>query len=104
MTSTDTGAAPVKEYLTYTNEYVIPQSTAKWAKHNREVYMVGALSSGLNLNYKKLSPMAQKVAEMFDLKPMCHNPFMNSIAQLVEVVNSVEDSIRLINELRSSGT
>ena len=102
MTSTDTGAKPVKEYLTYTNEYVIPQSTAKWAKHNREAYMVGALAR-LNLNYNKLSPLAQKVAEMFDLKPMCYNPFMNSIAQLVETVNSVEDSIRLINELEATG-
>jgi coenzyme F420-reducing hydrogenase alpha subunit len=102
MTSTDTGATPVKEYLTYTNEYVVPQSTAKWAKHNRDAYMVGALAR-LNLNYNKLSPLAQKVAEMFDLKPMCYNPFMNSIAQLVETVNSVEDSIRLINELEAAG-
>ncbi len=102
MTSTDTGTASLKEYLTYTNEYIVPQSTAKWAKHNREAYMVGALAR-LNLNYNKLSPMAQKVAEMFDLKPMCYNPFMNSIAQLVETVNSVEDSIRLINELEAAG-
>jgi len=102
MSSTDTGAAPVKEYLTYTNEYVVPQSTAKWAKHNRDAYMVGALAR-LNLNYNKLSPLAQKIAEMFDLKPICYNPFMNSIAQLVETVNSVEDSIRLINELEASG-
>jgi coenzyme F420-reducing hydrogenase alpha subunit len=40
---------------------------------------------------------------MFDLKPMCHNPFMNSIAQLVEVVHNVEDSIRLIGELEAAG-
>ena len=55
--------------------------------------MVGALAR-LNLNYKKLSSMAQAVAEIFDLKPMCYNPFMNSIAQLVETVHSVEDSIQ----------
>ncbi len=102
LASTDTGTTPVNEYLTYTNEYVVPQSTAKWAKHNRESYMVGALAR-LNLNYRKLSPMAQKTAEMFDLKPTCNNPFMNNIAQLVEVVHSVEDSIRLINELEIAG-
>jgi sulfhydrogenase subunit alpha len=102
LASTDTGTAPVNEYLTYTNEYVIPQSTAKWAKHNRESYMVGALAR-LNLNYKRLSPMAKKTAEMFDLKPTCHNPFMNNIAQLVEVVHSVEDSVRLINDLEAAG-
>ncbi len=102
IASTDTGVAPAKEYLTYTNEYVVPQSTAKWAKNTRDSYMVGALAR-LNLNYSKLSPMAQKVAEMFDLKPMCYNPFMNSIAQLVETVHSVEDSIRLINEIEAAG-
>ncbi len=102
LASTDTGITPVNEYLTYTNEYIVPQSTAKWAKHARESYMVGALAR-LNLNYKKLSPLAQKTAEMFDLKPTCHNPFMNSIAQLVEVVHSVEDSVRLINELEAAG-
>ena len=102
LLSSDTGEAPVKEYLSYTNEYVIPQSTAKWAKHKRDSYMVGALAR-LNNNYKKLSPMAQKTAEMFNLQPMCHNPFMNSIAQLVEVVDSVEDSIGIINDLEASG-
>jgi sulfhydrogenase subunit alpha len=102
LASTDTGITPVNEYLTLTNEYIVPQSTAKWAKHARESYMVGALAR-LNLNYKNLSPLAQKTAEMFDLKPTCHNPFMNNIAQLVEVVHGVEDSVRLINELEAAG-
>jgi sulfhydrogenase subunit alpha len=100
--STDTDTAPAREYRTYTNEYIVPQSTAKWAKHKRDSYMVGALAR-LNINYDKLSPLAKKVAEMFDLKPVCHNPFMNSVAQLVEVVHSVEDSIKLINELEAAG-
>jgi sulfhydrogenase subunit alpha len=100
--STETDAAPAREYLAYTNEYIVPQSTAKWAKHNRESYMVGALAR-LNINYDKLSPLAKTVAEMFGLKPVCHNPFMNSVAQLVEVVHSVEDSIKLINELEAAG-
>ncbi len=95
--STDTDAAPAREYLSYTNEYIVP-----WAKHKRESYMVGALAR-LNINYEKLSPLAKKVAEMFGLKPVCHNPFMNNIAQLVEVVHSVEDAIKLINELEAAG-
>jgi sulfhydrogenase subunit alpha len=100
--STDTGTAPVAEYLSFTNEYIVPWSTAKRAKHSRDSYMVGALAR-LNLNYDKLSPLAKQTAELFDLKPVCHNPFMNSIAQLVEVVHSVEDSIRLIDELEAAG-
>jgi sulfhydrogenase subunit alpha len=102
IASTDTDSAPAREYLSFTNEYIVPQSTAKWAKHKRESYMVGALAR-LNNNYDKLSPLAKKIAEMFNLKPVCHNPFMNSVAQLVEVVHSVEDSIKLINELEASG-
>ena len=102
LASSDTDGAPVKEYLSFTNEYIVPQSTAKWAKHVRESYMVGALAR-LNINYKRLSPMAQKTAEKFNLLPMNYNPYMNNIAQLVEVVHSVEDSIRLINELEAAG-
>ncbi len=102
LASSETNAVPVQDYLSFTNEYVVPQSTAKWAKHLRGSYMVGALAR-LNINYDRLSPMAQETAEAFNLAPMCYNPFMNSIAQLVEVVHSVEDSIRLINELEKAG-
>jgi len=100
--STDTESVPVKDYLSFTNEYVVPQSTAKWAKHVRNSYMVGALAR-LNINYKLLSPMAQETAKDFNLSPVCHNPFMNSVAQLVEIVHSVEDAIRLISELEAAG-
>ncbi len=100
--STDTGTAPTNEYLSYTNEYVVPLSTAKRAKHVRDSYMVGALAR-FNLNADKLSPLAKQITEMFNLIPVCYNPFMNNIAQLVEVVHCVEDSIRLINEIEETG-
>lgn len=100
--STDTGKAPASEYLSFTNEYIVPISTAKRAKHVRESYMVGALAR-VNINFEKLSPLAKRTAELFDLKPVCHNPFMNNIAQLVEIVHSVEDSIRLISEIEAAG-
>ncbi len=102
LASTDTGKAPVNEYLSFTNEYIVPQSTAKWAKHTRDSYMVGALAR-FNLNNERLSPWTKQVADMFGLKAVCHNPFMNSVAQLVETVQSVEDSIKLINELEADG-
>ncbi|MEM2098944.1 MAG: Ni/Fe hydrogenase subunit alpha [Candidatus Bathyarchaeia archaeon] len=102
IASTDTGKAPVTEYLAFTNEYIVPISTAKRARHARESYMVGALAR-FNINADKLSPLAKKTAELFGLKPVCHNPFMNNIAQLVETVHSVEDSIRLIDTLEADG-
>ena len=102
LASTDTGKVPVSEYLSHTNEYIVPISTAKRTKHVRDSYMVGALAR-FNLNYDKLSPMAKQAAALFGLKPICHNPFMNSIAQLVETVHSVEDSIKLIDEIEAAG-
>ncbi len=102
LASTDTGTAPVDNYLDFTNEYIVPQSTAKYTKHNRESYMVGALAR-LNNNFEKLTTTAKEIANTFGIKPMTHNPFMNNIAQLVECVHSIEDSVRIIEELKNRG-
>jgi coenzyme F420-reducing hydrogenase alpha subunit len=103
ITSTDTGPFPAyKNYQEVMQEFVVPQSTAKHAKHARESYMVGALAR-FNLNSDKLCPPAKEVAEMFGLKPICYNPYMNTIAQLVEFVHSVEDSLYWIDQLMDKG-
>lgn len=102
IASTDAPAIPVEKYREYTNEYIVPQSTAKYAKNKRESYMVGALAR-VNINYDKLTPRAKSVAKMFNFSPVCHNPFMNTVAQLIEVVHSIDESIRLIDEITSSG-
>lgn len=96
--STDAGIYPVEEYVNVVNEFVVPQSTAKYCKNKREAFMVGALAR-FNLNHDKLSPLARIWAEKFGLEPVCHNPFMNNVAQLVEIVHSIEDSVSLIDRL-----
>jgi len=100
--STDGGRWPVSEYESITNEFIVPYSTAKFTKHKRESYMVGALAR-FNLNYDKLSPLAKEWAARFGLKPVCHNPFMNSVAQLIECFNDVETSIAWIDPLLERG-
>lgn len=100
--STDGGRWPDDKYLELTNEYVVPQSTAKYTKHKGDSFMVGALAR-FNLNYDRLTPEAKGVAKMFGLEPVCHNPFMNNIAQLVEIVDSLVDSIKIIDELLERG-
>lgn len=100
--SSDIGKTPVADYLDVTNEYIVPQSTAMYTKNNRESYMVGALAR-LNNNYEQLSPTAKSIAEKFALEPTTYNPYMNTVAQVVEVVHSVEDSIRIIEELLDKG-
>ncbi|MFO7991268.1 MAG: Ni/Fe hydrogenase subunit alpha [Thermoplasmata archaeon] len=102
IASTDTDTYPVDYYLDVTNEYSVPQSTAKYTKNNRESYMVGALAR-LNNNYDQLTPLAKQVSEMFALEPVNHNPFMNNVAQLVETVHSVEDSINIIDKIMDRG-
>ena len=101
--STDTDqTVPVDRFESVVNEYVSEQSTAKWAKWHRDSYAVGALAR-FNLNSDKLLPLARSVAEMFGLQPGCCNPFMNSVAQIVEAVQIVEHGIQLIDELLDEG-
>ena len=100
--STDAKPMKVDDYRSIVNEYIVPQSTAKYAKHKRDAYMVGALAR-FNLNAGKLSPLAKKWADEFGLKPVNCNPFMNSVAQMVEFFHSAEDSIHLIDKLLARG-
>ncbi len=101
--STDTDeVVPVQEFERVVNEYVSPQSTAKWARWHRDSYAVGALAR-FNLNADGLLPLAKSVAEQFGLKKGCCNPYMNSIAQLVETVQVIEHSLQLIDELLTAG-
>lgn len=103
IASTDTGELKdSKDYKKFMQEYVVPQSTAKYAKNNRKSYMVGALAR-YNLNSDQLEPIAKEVASMFKLNPVCYNPFMNNIAQLVEIVHNIEDSIKWIDILLNEG-
>ena len=89
---------PANEYKRVVNEFVVSQSTAKYGKFTRGSFMVGALAR-YNNNYKQLTPTATSVAEILGLKGIHYNPYMNSIAQVVECVFAVERSIDHINWL-----
>jgi len=102
IASTDAGTTPVENYRRWTNEYLVPQSTAKYAKNKRDSYMVGALAR-FNNNHDQLSPGAKKAAAELGLKAPCYNPFMNTVAQVVEAVHAVDESIRLIDEVLDKG-
>ncbi|HEC17628.1 MAG TPA: Ni/Fe hydrogenase subunit alpha [Sedimenticola sp.] len=101
--SSDTGEkVPVREFERVVNEYVTPQSTAKWTRWHRESYMVGALAR-FNLNGTWLQPLAKATAEALGLRQGCCNPYLNNLAQVVESVHVVERSLQLIDELLSAG-
>jgi len=92
----------VSKYLSITNEYVSQWSTAKYCKNKLDSYMVGALAR-INNNYGHLCPEAKMVAEKFGLNAFTTNPYMNTIAQLVELVNDVYGAITLIDEIIAAG-
>ena len=101
--STDAdGLTPIQDFESVANEYVLPQSTAKWARWHRDSYAVGALAR-FKLNSQYLHPLAAQTAKAFGLTPDCCNPYMNSIAQIVEAVEAVEASLELIDELLTAG-
>ena len=102
IASSDAGTTPVENYLNWTNEYLVPHSTAKYTKHVRDSYMVGALAR-FNNNHEQLSPRAKKVASELGLKATCYNPFMNTVAQVVEAVHAVDECIRLMDEVLDKG-
>lgn len=100
--STDGWEVNDQNYLDKINEKVVQHSTAKHCRANRDSYMVGALAR-FNNNYEKLTDNAKKYAEELGLRPLCYNTFMNNIAQFVEIVHSVDDSIRLIDKILEEG-
>lgn len=91
-----------QNYLDKINEKVVQHSTAKHCWASRDTFMVGALAR-FNNNYGKLTDNAKKYAEELGLEAPCYNTFMNNIAQFVEIVHSVDDSIRLIDEILEEG-
>jgi coenzyme F420-reducing hydrogenase alpha subunit len=102
VVTSDGFSYPIEDYKKVTNEWCVPFSTAKWAKHNRESYMVGALAR-FNNNYDQLHPKAKEAAKKLGLEPICYNSFLNSAAQVVEMVHCVEDGIELIDKLLTRG-
>lgn len=86
------------DYLLMTNEYCREGSTSKFTRLSREASAAGALAR-LNNNYSFLSQNAKKTAARFALEPVCHNPFMNTIAQLVECVHIVDAAEQLATTL-----
>jgi coenzyme F420-reducing hydrogenase alpha subunit len=102
IASSDGGTWPVEDYRQITNETIVRHSSAKRAHHKRGEYMVGALAR-YNINHSKLHLKAKEAATALGLKPKCTNPYMITVAQVVEIVHCVEDAIRLTELLLKRG-
>ncbi len=101
--STDTDErVPVQAFERVANEYVTSRSTAKWCRWHRESYAVGALSR-FNLNAERLLPMATETAKKFGMEKGVCNPFLNTVAQVVECAQVIEHSLQILDDLLTAG-
>ncbi len=98
VASSDTGESPIEAFVSEVEEYSVPHSTAKYAKHHRDAYAVGALAR-YNLSHDRLRPRAKTAAERLGLSAPCHAPYANTLAQVVESVHAVEESVSLLEDL-----
>ncbi|NOZ74781.1 MAG: Ni/Fe hydrogenase subunit alpha [FCB group bacterium] len=100
--SSDTGSATVDQYRDWTREFVVPHSTSKHCRHTRDSFMVGALARWNN-NHEQMLPAAREAAQTLGLKSSCHNPYMNTVAQVVESDHCLEEAIAIIDLLLTRG-
>ncbi len=102
LISTEGKSLETNRYKDVIIEHVVGHSTAKHVKSDQTSIMVGALAR-LNNNLEQLCPEAKAAADEFELKVPCYNPFMNNVAQIVETVHCIYESLRLLNSIASKG-
>ncbi len=87
---------PIEAYETHFTEEHVEHSNALQSVH-RDLgpYFVGPLAR-FNLNFDRLSPIAQKAAEDVGLAPTCTNPFKSIIVRAVELVYACDEALRII--------
>ncbi len=103
LTTTDTRKnVNPRNYREIMHEYHVGHSTSKHSKNKRDAYMVGALAR-TNVNFDKLNDQAKGVAAALGFKTPCYNPFMNTVAQVIEIAHCTYDSVRIIDHLLEKG-
>ncbi len=86
----------VREYDQYFVEDHVSHSNALQSRlKERNSYFVGP-QARYNLNFDKLSPLAQEAAHSAGLGPVCRNPFQSIIVRSVEMVYACDEALRII--------
>lgn len=92
---------PVDKFEENFSELQKQQEIIKRVEHNGKSYMVGAIAR-VNVNRDKLRENAFSYLESLGLEFPNYNPFNNILAQMTEVIHSIEQSEKLIRELLNS--
>ena len=97
----DAGVAfDADEWTDEIEEYSVPHSGALFARvrSTQRPYMTSALAR-INLSWDKLCKQAKVAAAKAGLRPPERNPFLNNVAQAVELVDALERCIILCRRL-----
>lgn len=87
---------PIREVDERFEEEQVPHSNALHSKiRGRGAYFVGPMAR-YNLNFDRLSPLAQEAARAAGLGPTCRNPFKGILIRGVEVVYAFDEALRMI--------
>jgi coenzyme F420-reducing hydrogenase alpha subunit len=96
LVSTGGLAIDVQDYNAHFEEQHVQHSTALHSVlKDRGAYCVGPLAR-YNINFDRLSPLAQDAAREAGLSPLCRNPFQSIIVRSVEVLYACDEALRLI--------
>jgi sulfhydrogenase subunit alpha len=93
---------PVDAYRTLTSERAVAHSTARHSALDGEPYLVGALAR-LTLNGDRVTGRARAAWQVLGPALPCRNVVMNDIAQVVEIVFSVEQALAIVEGLLARG-
>lgn len=80
----------IEEHVQYSNAL---HSVIK----GRGAYFVGPLAR-YNLNFNRLSPLAQEGARSAGLSSVCYNPFQSIIIRSVEILYACDEALRIIDQ------
>jgi sulfhydrogenase subunit alpha len=91
----------VREYEHhFVEEHVAHSNALHSTLRERGAYFVGPLAR-YNLNFDKLSPLAQESARAAGLGSVCRNPFQSIIVRSVEMVYACDEALRIIGKFET---
>jgi len=86
-----------RDYDTHFEESYLPRTNALRSQlRGGGAYLCGPLAR-YNLNFERLSPLAQEKAKAAGLGPTCTNPYRSIIVRAVEVLYACDEALRLID-------
>jgi len=88
---------PVRDYEQhFAEEHVRHSNALQSAEKDGDGYLVGPLAR-YNLNFDRLTPLAQETARSAGLPKLCRNPFQSIIVRAVELVYACEEALRILH-------